>query len=123
MTERRVYFVRPVGMDGPIKIGTSVDIQARLGVINSQSRVLCEVMASAPGGYEEERALQKHLLGDWLRSEWFSPSLRLMAIVDHVIATGQLPPIPDNQNETIRSAAVRRAWVARRRNAEAVPAA
>lgn len=69
-----VYFIKPVGMDGPIKIGTSQSPDGRLSTLQTWSPFALEMVACIEGeGNIEGRfhaAFKKH----HQRREWFTPA-------------------------------------------------
>ncbi|MFS0736959.1 GIY-YIG nuclease family protein [Sphingomonas sp. 1P06PA] len=78
---RYVYFIKPVGMDGPIKIGCSDQPENRLRSIMNWSPFPLEIVATTPGGFDLERALHGHFQNHFLRNEWFRPTPELRALI------------------------------------------
>lgn len=76
-----VYFIRPVGMDGPVKIGFSHNVNARLNVLQQASPFLLEVAATAPGGKEVERRFHAMFYSSHSHGEWFHASPALSASI------------------------------------------
>jgi hypothetical protein len=91
--DKNVYFIRPVGQRGPIKIGCSVRPATRLRDIEIWSPVLLEIIATAPGGHPHELALHDKFAADHLHGEWFAASTDLERVIDYVKRTGALPPL------------------------------
>jgi hypothetical protein len=61
---------------GHIKIGTSVNVPARVGCMGSSHGVYAKLLATMPGSYEQERTIHR-LLRHYAvkpRSEWFHPT-------------------------------------------------
>lgn len=54
-----VYFIRPVGMDGPVKIGGSGVPKNRLNNLMTWSPFPLEVAATDDGGYPLERRIAR----------------------------------------------------------------
>jgi len=69
-----VYFIKPVGQTGPIKIGFSHIPFERLNVQMNWSPVRLEIVAWAEGGRGEERALHERFSAFRSHCEWFWPS-------------------------------------------------
>lgn len=88
---KRVYFIRPVGEDGPVKIGCSHEPIHRLKSVQVWSPLLLEVAAYAEGSHDHERAMQRMFIEDHLHGEWFRASDKLNRIIASVAATGALP--------------------------------
>lgn len=86
-----VYFIRPVGLDGPIKIGCSTYPMSRLNALMTWSPFPLEILAMAPGGHSDERRLHQRFSADRLRSEWFRTTRELIDLIDGVAKTGKLP--------------------------------
>jgi hypothetical protein len=81
MSETYVYFVRPVGADGPIKIGCSKMPVRRLKDLMTWSPVELEVILTVPGDFATERNIHDCLWNDHLHREWFGATPRVLAIV------------------------------------------
>lgn len=67
---KRVYFIKPVGMDGPIKIGCSEQVEKRLSHLTRKRRPL-EIAATIPGDYFVERQFHTLFREDHIGKEWF----------------------------------------------------
>lgn len=78
--KRYIYFLKPQGLDGPIKIGCSYRPVSRLLALSQWSPFLLEVIAVAPGGFDTERALHERFADELLHHEWFHASPRLSAV-------------------------------------------
>ena len=70
--ERFVYFVQQ-GADGPIKIGTAVDVVKRLDHLMAANSAELVVRAIIPGGAEIEGELHIRFARHVIRGEWFRP--------------------------------------------------
>lgn len=90
---KRVYFMKPIGMAGPIKVGCSIAPESRLKSLDIWSPFPLEIIATAEGGNGHERAVHWHLRDDRLHGEWFSASARLLDLIAFVKASGALPPL------------------------------
>lgn len=95
---RTVYFMRPVGCTGPVKIGCSSYLPKRLNDLSVWSPVPLEVFASFPGGIAQEWAIQYKFRDSLSHHEWFhwSPELESLmldvAAGDFDIASIPTPP-------------------------------
>lgn len=81
MTERFIYFIRPIGIVGPIKIGISARPEGRMLEMLEWSPFDLEIAHRIPGTYTLEKRIQQSLANDHLRHEWFSPSPRVVKLV------------------------------------------
>jgi hypothetical protein len=75
-----VYFIQR-GLDGPIKIGHSVDPQQRLRTFQTGSADGLRILGFAPGGSELEAELRRRLKPHRHRGEWFKPVLEVFALI------------------------------------------
>ena len=75
-----VYFVQ-AATGGPIKIGTSANVAARVAALQTASPTRLRVLATAPGGVALERALHVAFAAERLEGEWFSATPALLALV------------------------------------------
>lgn len=82
----RVYFVRPIGQEGPVKIGFSEIPHDRLVALRSWSPVPLEMIAELPGGQELERRFHALFKADALHGEWFAYSDGLGRVIAEVQA-------------------------------------
>lgn len=119
MSEKRVYFLKPIGMAGPIKIGCSILPETRLRAFDIWSPFPLEIVASAPGGHQDESNLHWRFRSGRSHGEWFLVSVELLNLIDQVRLTGVLPPLevvpPRARKETgrkLRNLAWRRAKTA-----------
>lgn len=82
-THRMVYFIG--GAEGPIKIGVTGSIKARLATLQSHSPVRLEVKAARAGGEDIEAAYHAWFAEDRLHGEWFRPSPSILAEIDRLV--------------------------------------
>lgn len=68
-----VYFCKPVGLLGPIKVGCTTNSLERLQQLMSWSPVDLEIVASVPGDFRLERLIHSILSEHHIRHEWFHP--------------------------------------------------
>ena len=82
---RRVYFIRPIGQDGPIKIGSSRCPEDRLATYMRWSPYPLEIVVSVPGTMKTEVAIHCCFADAHSHEEWFRPIPRLLAAVERLI--------------------------------------
>ena len=85
-----VYFVQAGGDGGPVKIGIARDLGSRLNSLRTGCPDPIVVLATAPGGKNEEAALHERFATHRRRGEWFAAAPELLAYVDSVAASGRL---------------------------------
>lgn len=110
-----VYFIRPVGLEGPVKIGVSTMSWLRLEELMRWSPLPLEVVATLDGGGNLElrfHAKFKHLHS---HKEWFKPDPELSATIADIQAgrfdVSTLPPgecVTQARTGKARSAEARR---------------
>jgi hypothetical protein len=83
-----VYFIRPVGELGPIKIGISNDPIRRLKEFSGWSPVALEIVGSVPGSWSDEQFLHSALANYHLHGEWFAPGALVILAMNNIIETG-----------------------------------
>lgn len=89
-----VYFLRPVGQLGPIKIGCSKLPALRLETLTTWSPVRLELICSVPGSHKDEHTLHGMFARHHVHGEWFGASKELLALIDYCEAHGELPALP-----------------------------
>lgn len=91
-----VYFIKPIGHDGPIKIGYSKDAETRLRNIEFWSPLRLEVVATIPGDVMLERRFHARFIKHHSHREWFHWSQELADVIAQIVAgefdTESLPP-------------------------------
>lgn len=96
MAEPHVYFLRPVGCEGPVKIGTSVWPWGRLKTMAAWSPVPLELVAMTPGGALLEQRFHVHFRHLHSHGEWFHGAPELTGAVAAIAAGAfdfaSLPP-------------------------------
>jgi hypothetical protein len=109
-----VYFLRPVGQPGPIKIGCTRFVAARLKTYATWSPVPLEVAATIPGDQKLERQFHTLLAAHHSHHEWFKPHDDVLAVVEQVrcgtLNVSDLPP-----GRSLSRAIPQRTELARRR--------
>lgn len=86
MTGPHVYFLRPVGQQGPVKIGYSKYPPSRLLMYLTWSPVELEIAATTPGDIYVEQKLHSIFADQHSHLEWFHASKRLTALIAGVAA-------------------------------------
>lgn len=79
---RYVYFMRPIGADGRIKIGCSYKPASRLVAIAVHSPYQLEIIGVGKGSIPDEQLLHEYFAADRLHSEWFRASDELHQVID-----------------------------------------
>src|SRR3546814_6699604 len=69
---KRVYFIRPIGQAGPVKIGCSVGPNKRRHELETWSPVPLEIVAEIDGGFDIERCFHAKFQDTHERREWFT---------------------------------------------------
>lgn len=77
-----VYFIRPVGMVGPIKIGCSELPEGRLASLAAWSPYPLEIVVTIAGGIKLERNIHECFADLHSHHEWFRPGQRLLEAID-----------------------------------------
>lgn len=85
-----VYFIRPVGMAGPIKIGYSICPAQRILDLHAQSPFPLELIGMIDGPPSLEGQVHNHLRDHWSHHEWFFPTDAVLSFVGMAIS-GCLP--------------------------------
>lgn len=80
-----VYFIKPVGMDGPIKIGCSAVPPSRLIEFTVWSPFPLEIIGSVPGGHADETFLHRRFAYLHSHREWFRSSPLLRNTIDRIL--------------------------------------
>lgn len=83
---KKVYFIKPVGLEGPIKIGCSRWPEHRLADLAKWSPIPLEIMASGPGEHVLERFIHRMFKDVRSHKEWFHSTPALLARIDLVRA-------------------------------------
>lgn len=76
-----VYFIKPIGMDGPIKIGCSCRPGNRRQSLEFWSPFPLEIIAEIPGDQRLERRFHARFEAAHIRSEWSHPVPDLLTAI------------------------------------------
>jgi hypothetical protein len=77
-----VYFAKPVGLEGPIKIGCTYQPQERIIALSVWSPFPIELLVAIPGSFKLERNLHECFADRHSHREWFNPSEKLLAGIE-----------------------------------------
>lgn len=86
-----VYFIRPIGQAGPVKIGCSIKTKRRFAEVIMWSPIPLEIAATVPGGFAEEARISCRFKQHRSHGEWYAPAVEVVAFVELVRKTGMLP--------------------------------
>lgn len=103
--QQYVYFMRPVGMLGPVKIGCSEAPEARLLSLSTWSPFPLEVAAMVPGNWKLEHMLHQCFADAHSHREWFHPTARLIGAIQALQAGS---PIEEAVDLAARDASFRK---------------
>ena len=106
-----VYFIKPVGLLGPIKIGCTTVCEKRLADLSVWSPFLLEIVATRPGNFRTEINLHECFADSHSHREWFHPSPKLLAALDKLRAGLPLHEAVD-LNDRVGSI---RSWASKKR--------
>lgn len=81
-----VYFIKPVGRKGPIKIGVSWKPLERLSGLMAWSPVKLEIIATIEGTCKLEHNIHACFADCHSHREWFHPAPRLLAAIEKIAA-------------------------------------
>lgn len=84
----RVYFFRPRGMAGPIKIGCSTRPHQRIENFALWSPIPLELIGHVPGSMKDERYIQNCFAHLHLHHEWFDGKPDLLLAVENILEKG-----------------------------------
>jgi len=94
-----VYFIKPIGMAGPIKIGTSCSPTHRRCDLETWSPFRLEIIATVDGGKELERKFHAYFLHLHEGREWFAAGAELVeAIAALNSGTFDFDVLPNGRN-------------------------
>lgn len=85
-----VYFIKPAGMSGPIKIGCSYLPANRLIDLTMWSPFKLEVIGFVEGTTKDERFLHRCFAHLHSHAEWFHPAPQLQEAIQNILEKGVL---------------------------------
>ncbi len=83
---KRVYFIRPIGMDGPVKIGCSVSPDGRRVTLEAWSPFPLEIIAEIEGDLTTEGRFHALFAKHHANREWFNWSPKMAEVVASINA-------------------------------------
>ena len=91
-----VYFIKPIDMDGPIKIGCSQSPGKRKTTLEMWCPFPLEIVAEIAGGSIIEARFHRKFLSAYLRSEWFTPTKELKHTIRQInLGTFDVGTLPE----------------------------
>lgn len=87
-----VYFIRR-GSSGPIKVGFTKDLEARLSSLQTASDLPLQVLAVFPATKQAESDIHQSLAESRIRGEWFAPTMELLLEIVRVRQQFRQPPL------------------------------
>lgn len=108
----RVYFIKPIGFDGPVKIGLTGSMKSRLSGLGAMCPFPLEVIAELEGDFRLERRFHALFGLQHKQREWFEWTPKMAEVVAAINAgtfdINTLPPpksLPSNRGKYVRSVA------------------
>jgi hypothetical protein len=100
-----IYFIQAVS-GGPIKIGHSEDVDSRIKGLESHYGQPLALLATMPGGEDEERAIHQRF-SPWRlgRTEQFQPVAELLAFIGRPLLIGPNPDAVEVMEPAVKSLA------------------
>lgn len=86
MKGKFVYFIKPVGIAGPIKIGCSEYVDVRLACLAAWSPLPLEIVVTIPGSFDLERNIHECLARSYSHKEWFHATDEVTGLVGKLLA-------------------------------------
>lgn len=83
---RQIYFVRPIGMAGPIKIGCSKQVEFRIDGLATWSPYPLELIVTIEGQGGLERNIHECFADLHSHKEWFHPGKSLLEFIEKLKA-------------------------------------
>lgn len=90
MSDRKkvVYFMKPVGLPGPIKIGCAYNSKLRLADLARWSPLPLELIGQVDGDHTDEAFLHGCFFDLLSHGEWFFPAKALTDAIPHILSEG-----------------------------------
>jgi hypothetical protein len=79
-----IYFIKPVGLSGPIKIGISVRPEHRRQTLERSSPIRLEIVALIAGDAVLEKRFHAKFFNDHDRCEWFNVTAELISAIAEI---------------------------------------
>jgi hypothetical protein len=81
-----VYFIKPIGFDGPIKIGSSIHPEGRRQTLECWSPFPLQIVAEIEVDCELERRFHALFFDQHKGREWFEVTPELLSVIEQVQA-------------------------------------
>jgi hypothetical protein len=88
-----IYFIKPIGMDGPIKIGFSTKPIIRLETLSTWSPFPLEIIGHVPGKLEDETFIHQCFSDVHTHREWFLSTPALRSAIQLILNAGTVDAI------------------------------
>lgn len=85
-----IYFIKPIGLDGPVKIGCSKQPEDRLLTLGVWSPLPLELIGVVPGTFNDEQFLHQCFSGNHSHREWFHSTPILQNTIKTILNTGSV---------------------------------
>lgn len=112
--DTHIYIIKPVGSDGPYKIGWSRAPINRLESLMVWSPFPLEIVATVPGGYALEQNIHSCLARSASHYEWFHATEEVKAFVNRVAAGVPIEQAIDltqkHKDQSLAAAKRSRSW-------------
>lgn len=117
MSARYVYFIRPVGEQGPVKIGSTETLVKRLSRLLVWSPYVLEIAATIPGDRDLEANIQDCFYDLHIHREWFLAAPRLTFAIERLRAGEPIASVIDlgNRLGSVKRRIALQRWEARRK--------
>jgi hypothetical protein len=79
-----VYFIRPIGMASPVKIGRAIFPKSRRTALATWSPFDLEIVATIPGGRDLEERFHALFIAHHWRQEWFHGSELMEKVINQI---------------------------------------
>src|SRR4051812_4992089 len=83
-----IYFIKPIGWAGPIKIGFSIRPLVRIQPIQANSPIPLEIIGQTPGSMADEWYLHRCFADQFSHAEWFHVSGTLNMAIKGILKEG-----------------------------------
>lgn len=112
MTEPKtyIYFLRPIGLLGPIKVGCSTEPKRRLEDLLTWSPLRLEIVATMPGTLKDEGFLHRCFAKSHSHREWFHPSPEIQLALTTIFDGGGIAQLRAILSEAGSIRTKRRPW-------------
>ena len=81
--DSKVYFIRQ-GIDGPIKIGKSLNPKSRLKTLQTANPIPLSIILIIPEYFYKEELIQEKFRKYRISGEWFHPAKELLDFIEYL---------------------------------------